>query len=365
MDIKTLVASGVVSAVVATSIPMLAGSVTLQAASPGTPDTGHSNVSGYSLAGRFGANASPTLARVQVNEPGPLQGVRANTASGTSVYGANSAATGLGAGGYFTSSSSGGRAVVGDALSTSGATAGGLFYNRSTSGGVALWGKHIGATGTTTGILGEVASGSGTALSATNSASGNSIVVGTGDDSLKSTGKLPRHQYTEVAAAPMVPIAYGSVTAAGATYNVGSGNWSMTLDGGSNTYTLDIDGVDFLSSTQFTVVATSLDAGDSETVTYEVASVGDILFSLFRNAAPGSKVQSFFSFVVYSALPVTAGPGSVPQIPAAYRHMPVEKWAKADPSGFEKWRKASVASQRQALESRKYAMPIDAPSKPE
>lgn len=155
MDLKTVLLSVSASAVASAVVAPFAASVSLQATSPGIAEVGHSNITGNALAGKFGAGTAPTLARVQVSDSGALQGVRANTASGVSVYGANSAATGLGAGGYFTSSSVGGRAMVAEQLSTTGNTVGGLFYNRSTSGGVALWGKHIGVSGATTGISGK------------------------------------------------------------------------------------------------------------------------------------------------------------------------------------------------------------------
>jgi len=105
--------------------------VELQAATPGTQQTGHLNLSGYVLAGRVGLGISPTLARLQIDEPGGLQGVRSITQTGVAVYGQSKATSGLGAGGYFTSASPTGRAVVGENTSATGATVSGLFYNRS------------------------------------------------------------------------------------------------------------------------------------------------------------------------------------------------------------------------------------------
>src|SRR5512132_922865 len=112
MDTKTILASAAVSAVVALGVPPLVSYVELQTTTPGATQLGHSHISGYALADRFGANVSPTLARVQVNETGALQGVRSITNSGVAVYGQATAGTGLAAGGYFTSFSVGGRAMV-------------------------------------------------------------------------------------------------------------------------------------------------------------------------------------------------------------------------------------------------------------
>ncbi len=144
--------------------------VELQPTTPGTAQTGHLNITGYALADRVGLNTSPTLARVQINETGGLQGLRSITGTGVAVYGQSNAATGLGAGGYFTSSSAGGRALVAEQYSTSGNTVGGLFFSRSTSG-TAAYGRAIAVTGANTGVLGETLSPGGAGVRALNSSS--------------------------------------------------------------------------------------------------------------------------------------------------------------------------------------------------
>lgn len=164
--ISALTGAAAAGAVVAVSF------VELQAGSPGTPQTGHLNISGYALAGRVGVGVNPTLARVEVNEGGTLQGVRALTQTGVAIYGQSNATTGLGAGGYFTSSSAGGRALVAEQYSTSGPTVGGLFYSRS-SAGIAGYGKAISLTGTPTGLLGETLANGGVGVKAVNNSSGN------------------------------------------------------------------------------------------------------------------------------------------------------------------------------------------------
>jgi len=164
MDIKTVLTSVAASvATVAVSLPMAVDFVTLQASSPGTPDTGHINVSGNIVAGRIGVNDNPGLARVQIKEMGGLQALRSISGTGVAVYGQSNATTGLGAGGYFTSASAGGRAVVGEQMSATGNTVGGLFFTHSANG-VGVWGRHNQGTGTSAGVFGETLSTSGDAV---------------------------------------------------------------------------------------------------------------------------------------------------------------------------------------------------------
>ncbi|MBS1723765.1 MAG: hypothetical protein JSS66_12525 [Armatimonadetes bacterium] len=186
--LTTIGISALTGALAAGAVSMVSY-VELQASTPGSQQVGHSNISGYSLASRFGAGVSPTLARVQINETGTAQGVRSITNSGVAVYGQSTATVGLGAGGYFTSASGGGRALVAEQLSTSGSTVGGLFYSRSSTG-TACWGKATATTGANSGVFGESpsvdgfgvratnTSGDGTAISATNvsSSSGRAAI---------------------------------------------------------------------------------------------------------------------------------------------------------------------------------------------
>ncbi|MBS1715240.1 MAG: hypothetical protein JST30_12975 [Armatimonadetes bacterium] len=164
MDYKTVLVSVAASvATVAVTLPMAVNFVTLQASSPGSPDTGHINVSGNVVAGRVGVNDTPGLARVQIKETGGLQALRSISGTGVAVYGQSNATTGLGAGGYFTSASAGGRAVVGEQMSASGNTVGGLFFTHSANG-VGVWGRHNQGTGTSAGVFGETLSASAGAL---------------------------------------------------------------------------------------------------------------------------------------------------------------------------------------------------------
>ncbi|MBS1715458.1 MAG: hypothetical protein JST30_14100 [Armatimonadetes bacterium] len=359
MDLKTVVVSVAASTAAAALVAPYAVSVSLQSTSPGIAEVGHTNVTGNALAGRFGAGTPPSLARVQVSETGSLQGVRSSTASGVSVYGSNSAASGLGAGGYFTSSSVGGRAMVAEQLSTTGNTVGGLFYNRSTTGGVALWGKHIGVSGATTGIFGEVASTSGTAISGQNTASNNSAVIGTGTDSLKTTGAVPRHDYAGGATAAMVPIAYGFFGSGGGIISIGTGNWSVT-PGATGAYTIDIAGIAVSNPNELSVVAIPFDGSNQEACTVDFPSgTGDFDINVWRDG--NTAANSDVSFVVYrgggfGALNMPEGLSNPAQLK---RYGNTEVWAKKDPVGFEAWRKRYVAWQVAELKARQADVPVD------
>jgi hypothetical protein len=297
VNLPTFVASVVGSTVA--SAALVAGFVNLQDGSPGTPQNGHANLSGNILAGRFGSGVAPSLARVQVKETGELQGVRAESGSGVAVFGKSTAATGLGAGGYFTSSSVGGRGIVGDALSGTGNTVGGLFYNRSSGGGVGVWGRAIGVGGTATGVLGETLSGAGTALAARNTVSENSLVAGTSEDSLLTDGALPRHGYTGGAAA-MVPLAYGHVDFNGNKLS-GTENWTATYNPTSDWYEITILGETYVFSTYATVVTIA------DSLAYVTTGSFDGKLLVLAWSPAGALTQRSFGFVVYKTDPTPQG----------------------------------------------------------
>ena len=337
MDIKTILAS-VAASVTATAVavPVMVSFVTLQATTPGTPDTGHSNISGYSLAARFGAGVSPTLARVQINETGTAQGVRAITNSGVAVYGQATAATGLAAGGYFTSSSVGGRAMVAEQLSTTGNTVGGLFYNRSTTGGVALWGKHIGTSGTTTGVYGEVASPNGLAMSARNTNLNSGVDIGGPNGALYSRGAGIKHEYTSNNAALAIPVAYGLVDSSGNVYYVGSGNWTSSK-AGVGIYDITVTGISNISF-QYSVVATPTNVA-AQSINVESFNAGTCEVRSYNTG--GALADVAFSFVIYR----TSAGGFQP----SGQQFGPYSGPKTNPRAYEAWRKKYVADQRAAL----------------
>lgn len=350
INIPTLVAS--VAASSATAAVVLAGFVNLQDTTPGAAQTGHSNISGYSLAGRFGAGASPTLARVQVKETGGLQGVRAESGSGVAVFGKSTAAAGLGAGGYFTTSSVGGRGIVGDALSGTGNTVGGLFYNRSTGGGVAVWGRAIGA-GSATGVFGETLSSTGTALAATNSGSGNSMTAGTANDSLLTTGKLPRHNYAAGNAGTMVPLAYGIFDSSGGTF-YGTPNWTGA-NPGTGLYDIDVTGSGFNRNT-CVVVATSYGSAGAEICTIDDPASGDFRISVRDDA--GNLISSAGYFIVYRLTGNAAFPFGDPEEKLPYGG-DIEKWEKNDPRSFRAYRDKLRRAMEEAGRNGQYTAPVD------
>lgn len=321
MDIKTVLVSAGVSAVVAVTAPALVNSVTLQASSPGIPDSGSLNVSGNAIAGRIGANVVPGLARIQVNETGTLQGVRAVTSSGVSVYGQNTAATGLGAGGYFTSASVGGRALVGEQISLNGNTVGGLFFNRSQTGGVALWGKHISNSGATTGVYGEVASQTGNAATFVNNSSGTRVDLGGGGaNAVLAKGDIKRDY--GVVNASCVPIAYGWVNSAGVRVS-GTDNWTSTYSMVDNRYVITISGVGYDISNGDTAVASPL-SPFNYFVGVDSDGLGNLL--VFTRSAAGAAIQAQFSFVVFSKANATLSP----KLPSL-GNMTMSQWAAQHP----------------------------------
>lgn len=303
MDVKTVLASAALSAVVSVTVPVLVNYVELQAATPGTPQTGHSNITGNSIAARFGANTTPTLARVQVNETGSLQGVRSVTSTGVAVYGQSNATTGLGAGGYFTSASAGGRAVVAEQFSAAGPGVAGLFKSNSTNG-TGLWGRDLAATGTTRGVFGEVSSPNGIGVAAVNNDRGTSVEAAGPNGSLLTKGNLPRHQYVPGQAASSAPLAYGVIGSGGTIYNAGSANWTCARTA-TGVYEVEVTGYS-TSDGNSVFFATAYDAAAPQIIVYENTGTGKVRFRIF--AVSGAAVDSDFTFLVFRTNDLGASP---------------------------------------------------------
>lgn len=328
--LHTIVASTVAGT--AAGFVAAAGFVNLQGASPGTAQTGHVNVSGNVLAGRFGSGVQPTLARVQVKETGTLQGVRAESNSGVAVFGKSTAATGLGAGGYFTSSSVGGRGIVGDAQSATGTNVGGLFYSRGDAG-FGVQGIQRKASGTGTGVFGQAYSPDGNGLAAQNVASGNRLVAGSGNDSLQTSGRLPRHEYVNGTPAAMVPIAYGYINTFGSIFH-GSGNFTATRVG-TGQVEIDVAGVSASVSNLVTVATAAQFSGD-EFASFTSATTGDVRIIVW-NLTSGGREDSDLTFVIYRA----QGNGAMMPEGLARPDMggarDTEEWQRRDPRAFQVW----------------------------
>lgn len=357
MDFKTVLGSAAASAVVvAIGVPAMATFVTLQPGSPGTAETGHTNITGYAIAGRVGAGGSPTLARVQAVETGGLQGVRAETTTGTSVFGKSTATTGLGAGGYFTSSSVGGRGMVADALSATGNTVGGLFYNHSSStSGVGVWGRILGAGASGIGVLGDSATATGTGLVAQNGPAGNSLTAGSPNDSLRTKGKLPRHDYVADTPVAMVPVAYGLIGTAGTVIR-GSGNFTVAKPG-TGTYEIDLAGFD---DENVIMVATALQSGGGEYASHYYGGTGES-FVYITDSATDTLVDSVFSFVMYRAegTTVMAMPRDLSDPAGRRMYGDLEVWEKKDPKGFNEWLRKQKAWIREHTKSDSATSPVD------
>lgn len=167
------------SAVLAAPIAFQGSGVLLQSSTPGTAQTGHSNITGTAIAGTFKAtNITPT-------------GV---------TYAAD-----------FRNSSTSGRGIHAWATATSGATYSGLFQNSSTSGR-AVTGLALATSGVNYGIFGRTASPDGFAgyfdgktavnglLSATNFSGSGSGLTGVNAAYL---GGLPSQAYLKEIPVPL------------------------------------------------------------------------------------------------------------------------------------------------------------------
>jgi hypothetical protein len=130
------------------------GSVNLQATTPGTPQTGHLNITGTAKAGvMVGYSSTPT----GIAFGGDF---RSASTGGRGVLGNASATTGATYGGLFQSFSNAGRGVAGIAQNATGNTYGGFFSSLSVAG-YGVYGQATAASGTTYGVYGKALSPAG------------------------------------------------------------------------------------------------------------------------------------------------------------------------------------------------------------
>lgn len=298
MDCKTILGSAVASAaVVAVSVPAMVNFVGRQATTPGIAEAGHSNISGNSIAGRFGAGVTPTTARVQISEPGGLIGMRSVTSTNDAINALTATTTGSTVTGRFVNSSSSGKAVLGENISTTGATFGGDFKARSTTGGAALLGRHLASSGPGVGVSGSSASSNGVAGSFLNSKLTNGALIGGPGGSLLTKGERPRHQYTAGTSSTMVALAYGVVLSDG-SIGSGTGNFTVTKVSAGR-YDIDVQGISF-NSNQGTVVATPFDSAGDQVTTVANPTAGDIRINSY-NVTTNALADSKFYFIIYLA----------------------------------------------------------------
>lgn len=299
MDIKTILASVTASvAAVAVTVPPMVNFVQRQAASPGVAEPGHSNITGNSIAARFGAGQTPAAARVQVLDTGSLVGVRSVTNTGTAVLGNCSATTGAGTGGAFFSNGTTGIGVSGEVKHLTGANVGGFFKTRSSGG---MGGQFL------------------------NSSNNNEVQLATSTTTLLTKGKLPRHEYVAGTPSAMVPIAYGFINADG-TVSTGSGNFTSTYNAGITRYDITITGESFFFSNYITIV-TPVSGSDKMTGT---SSGGGLLLVKFFDDS-GTQIQSDFGFGFAVFKP---SPAANLVSPPNHRYADDTEWAKKDRAGY-------------------------------
>lgn len=139
------------------------GSVNLQATTPGTAQTGHSNVTGTSKAGFFKGNGSQLTnlngsevrtGVITLTGASPTYMIRGSNSDGSAnasgMIGLATSLTGVTYGVWAESKSASGRALFGYASATSGATYG-IYGLNSSNAGRAVYGLAQGATGNTYG----------------------------------------------------------------------------------------------------------------------------------------------------------------------------------------------------------------------
>lgn len=162
------------SAIVAGSAIAFQGSyVNLQATTPGTMQTGHSNISGTARAQSF----------VGYNSGGSGQtfggDFRVTSDEGRGVLGNASSPTGATYGGLFQSASNGGRGVAGIASNGAGTTYGGFFSSLSNQGR-GVYGQATNSSGTTYGVYGKATSPSGYGVYSEGNFKATGVITGDG-----------------------------------------------------------------------------------------------------------------------------------------------------------------------------------------
>ncbi len=149
------------------------GSVNLQATTPGTAQTGHSNITGTAKAGiMVGYSNTPT----GIAFGGDFRSV---STSGRGVLGNASATTGATYGGLFQSFSNAGRGVAGIAQNLTGNTYGGFFSSLSVAG-FGVYGQATAGSGATYGVYGKATSPTGFGIYSEGNMSATGVISGNG-----------------------------------------------------------------------------------------------------------------------------------------------------------------------------------------
>jgi hypothetical protein len=222
--------------------------------------------------------------------------------NGVGVYGYANAATGATFGGRFETESTAGRAVYGFANAASGLTYGG-YLQTSSPDGIGVFAAAVANSGANYGGYFQTASAAGLGAYSTNNALGASFDVElSGPNGAINTKGFVYREYSASSPKAAIPVAYGSISAAGAI-NGGTGNFTVshTVTG---EYDITISGETY-SNNSFAVSITALQ--NSTPFCGTAADVGVPLRVNIWNLATGVKADLAFQFVVYATNP--SGPG--------------------------------------------------------
>ena len=142
-----------------------AQSVRLQATTPGSQQTGNTNISGTMLAGKIGLGSNSPLSKLTILQTG-ANGAVSISALNNAVFAESTTTNGIWSAGIFRTNSTSGTALFGDARATTGATVG-VSASVLSPSGTAVKGVAVsGGTGTSFGGDFSTASSTGNAVRA-------------------------------------------------------------------------------------------------------------------------------------------------------------------------------------------------------
>ncbi len=289
-NFQTLALCCAVSAATAATVTTFVDYVQLQAATPGTAQTGHLNINGTAIVGKLRAGLTSSIgALVKVSDTGAVGGV-SSSSTADAIYGGNTSTSGAYAGGKFASSSTSGRGVLGTSTSTTGSTRGGLFQSASTTG-VGCYGLSSATSGTGVGVTGAASSSTGIGITALNPKLGQSVELAGPHGAVNvGTGQVVKSYDSN--AVETLPIAMGNITFDG-TILGGTGNFTCTYDSGTKRYLFTISGETVNDTNYVTVVTGTTGSWDF----FAGASSGQLAIVAYNSL--GNRDTATFHFVVY------------------------------------------------------------------
>jgi len=322
MDIKTVLASAAASlAVVTLAVPPMVTFVMLQATTPGTAETGHTNISGTAISGKVRVGTSIAGgALLRVEDASGSGGVYSKS-TGNGLYSESSGAAGSLIAGQFVARSTTGRGVIGSATALTGSTRGGIFDTKSTTG-VGVYGLSSALAGTGVGVYGAATAATGTAVVASNPNAGTRVeLAGPNGAAYVGTGMVTKNYKSNAVNA--IPIAYGYVGSNG-NIRSGSGNFTVTKNG-TGRYDILIEGYALLYNEVSNIV--TLAQGDGECRT---GSIHPKLIVFTANSS-GADLDSDFQFVTFKDSGFTSL--DVPH----HGFSTDNEWAEKRPKEFDAW----------------------------